>query len=97
MTAEAGTRMKRTIDNIKAGWTWGKDIWAVEWLFDDVNSTDTKLIFLSYDISLSPIPMLSKWEDVPNRNDNIKKALSILEGINADVWLDDIKIKEVQE
>ena len=22
--------MKRTIDNVKAGWTWGKDIWADE-------------------------------------------------------------------
>lgn len=89
--------MKRTIDNVKAGWTWGKDIWAVEWLFDDVNSTDTNLMFLAYDANLWPMPVLSKWPVEETRYSNITLALSILEGINADVWLDDIKIKEVQE
>lgn len=68
----------------------------VEWLFDDISSTPEKLCFQAYDANLWPMKDFSTWSGKAwVKRKHIKAALERTKGFDGEVWLDDVKIKEV--
>lgn len=68
-----------------------------EWIFDKENSNENRLIFLAYDANLLTLPPLSTWQNKGFKQKQINKALEVTKDFKGEVWLDDVKIKEVEE
>ena len=65
----------------------------VEWLFNEEESTEIKLLFQAYDAALYPLLNLSGWKNGDWENKNIQAGLERTKDFTGEVWLDDVKIK----
>ena len=68
-------------------------VWDMEWLFDEENTTENKLVFMGYDANLYPAPNFSTWKEGKWKQKQIDAALRRARDFEGEVWLDDVKIK----
>ena len=68
-------------------------VWDMEWLFDEENTTENKLVFIGYDANLYPAPNFSTWEKGKWKQKQIDAALRRSRDFEGEVWLDDVRIK----
>ena len=82
-------------EQFKGGFTRGSGISAEEILHDDRVRDEHKLQFLMYDANLYACPNLSTWEPKAKQAviDFVKDKVF---KVNADVWVDDVQIKEYE-
>lgn len=64
-----------------------------EWLYDEENTTATKLVFMSYDANLYPLPNFSTWQEDAWKQKQIDVGLRRTRDFTGEVWLDDVRIK----
>ena len=67
--------------------------WDMEWLFDEENTTENKLVFMGYDANLYPAPNFSTWEKCEWKQKQIDTALRRARDFEGEVWLDDVRIR----
>lgn len=72
-----------------------EDYETQEWCLEEKQSTENKLVYYGYDANFMPMINLSKTSK-ENQNKVIGTAWNILKDFKGEVWLDDVKIKEVQ-
>jgi hypothetical protein len=84
-----------TYNKYKAGFTVDAShpIGDEEWLFDDKNSTNVKLIFQGYDANLWPMPDFSTWPETEWKQKVIQTGLQRTKDFIGEVWLDSVQIK----
>ena len=63
-----------------------------EWLLDDRHVKEDELRFLGYDANMCALPNLSTFPE-KHRREVIEQASTRFKNINADIWLDNCKIK----
>ena len=63
-----------------------------EWLLDDRHVKDDELRFLGYDANMCALANLSTAPE-KHRREVVQQASLKLKNVNADIWLDDCKIK----
>ena len=68
-------------------------VWDMEWLFDEENTTENKLVFMGYDANLYPAPNFSTWKEGKWKQKQIDAALRRARDFEGQVWLDDVRIK----
>ena len=68
-------------------------VWDMEWLFDEENTTENKLVFMGYDANLYPAPNFSTWKKGKWKQKQIDAALRRARDFEGEVWLDDVRIK----
>ena len=68
-------------------------VWDMEWLFDEENTTENKLVFMGYDANLYPAPNFSTWKEDKWKQKQIDAALRRARDFEGEVWLDDVKIR----
>lgn len=68
-------------------------VWDMEWLFDEENTTENKLVFMGYDANLYPAPNFSTWKEGKWKQKQIDAALRRARDFEGEVWLDDVRIK----
>ena len=68
-------------------------VWDMEWLFDEENTTENKLVFMGYDANLYPAPNFSTWKKGKWKQKQIDVALRRARDFEGEVWLDDVRIK----
>ena len=90
------------LDKYKAGFDveLGHRILTEIWCFEEKLSNENKLVFYGYDANLFPLPNLSERNDKSNQmwvEQAKEEALELTKDFNGEVWLDDIKIKEIVE
>ncbi|MFD1399676.1 hypothetical protein ACFQ41_10195 [Lacticaseibacillus suilingensis] len=80
-------------EQFKGGFTRGSGIRTEEILHDDRVTNEHVLQFLMYDANLYPCPNLSTWKPKARQAviDFVKERVS---KVNADVWVDDVKVKD---
>ena len=67
--------------------------WACEdWIYQAEESNNNKAVFYGYDANLFPLPKFSEVNK-GHRERVIKKALKHFEGLEGEVWFDDVRIK----
>lgn len=71
----------------------GHPINTIEWLFQDDQSNNKKLVFFAYDANLCACPKFSTWSENEFKERQIKKVLERTSDFAGEVWLDDVKIK----
>ena len=83
-------------EKYKAGFTKEGEhlIETIDWLYDRDYSTDTSLHFLAYDANLYPCPNFSTWVD-KYKQEHIDFILTRCRGWHGEIWLDDVKIKDM--
>ena len=64
-----------------------------EWLLDEENTTESKLVFMGYDANLYPTPNFSTWKKGEWKQKQIDAALRRSRDFEGEVWLDDVKIR----
>ena len=69
------------------------NMWDMEWLFDEENTTESKLVFMGYDANLYPAPNFSTWSESDWKQKQIDIALKRAKDFVGEVWLDDVKIR----
>lgn len=62
------------------------------WLLEEDESTDNKLHYYGYSITLDELPNLSKTSE-ENQKKVIEEFKKIFQKDNIEIWLDDVKIK----
>lgn len=91
------------MNKYKAGFTvYGKCPYETEeWLYSEEYSNKNKIVFLGYDANLFPMPSLSSRPNTDYNKKWFKKlkqeALNVTKGFEGEVWLDDVKIKALEE
>ena len=68
-------------------------VWDMEWLFDEENTTENKLVFMGYDANLYPAPNFSTWKKGKWKQKQIDAALRRARDFEGEVWLDDVRIR----
>ena len=68
-------------------------VWDMEWLFDEENTTENKLVFMGYDANLYPAPNFSTWKEGKWKQKQIDAGLRRARDFEGEVWLDDVRIK----
>ena len=68
-------------------------VWDMEWLFDEENTTENKLVFMGYDANLYPAPNFSTWKKGKWKQKQIDIALRRAKDFEGEVWLDDVRIR----
>ena len=68
-------------------------VWDMEWLFDEENTTENKLVFMGYDANLCPAPNFSTWKENKWKQKQIDTGLKRARDFEGEVWLDDVRIK----
>ena len=68
-------------------------VWDMEWLFDEENTTENKLVFMGYDANLYPAPNFSTWNEGKWKQKQIDAALRRARDFEGEVWLDDVRIR----
>ena len=68
-------------------------VWDMEWLFDEENTTENKLVFMGYDANLYPAPNFSTWKKGKWKQMQIDAGLRRARDFEGEVWLDDVRIK----
>lgn len=68
-------------------------VWDMEWLFDEENTTENKLVFMGYDANLYPAPNFSTWKKGKWKQKQTDAALRRARDFEGEVWLDDVRIK----
>nr|DAF46682.1 MAG TPA: hypothetical protein [Siphoviridae sp. ctAFE3]DAX76565.1 MAG TPA: hypothetical protein [Caudoviricetes sp.] len=65
------------------------------WCLEKAKSTDTKLQYYGYDANLYPLPDLSKTSE-KNQKRVLGNMGNKFKDINMEIWLDDIKLKNIK-
>ena len=68
-------------------------VWDMEWLFDEENTTENKLVYMGYDANLYPAPNFSTWKKGKWKQKQIDAGLRRARDFEGEVWLDDVRIK----
>ena len=68
-------------------------VWDMEWLFDEENTTENKVVFMGYDANLYPTPNFSTWKKGKWQQKQIDAALRRARDFEGEVWLDDVRIR----
>lgn len=68
-------------------------ITTVEWLLDEKESNNNKLVFLAYDANLCGLPLFEKWKNNKHKQLQIKEVLNATNDFDGEVWLDGVRIK----
>lgn len=68
-------------------------VWDMEWLFDEENTTENKLVYMGYDANLYPAPNFSTWKEGKWKQKQIDTGLRRARDFEGEVWLDDVRIK----
>lgn len=62
----------------------------VTWILQEEESNGEKLVYYSYDANLFPCPNYSTWKETEFKERQKNVALSLLKGIDKEMWLDDV-------
>ena len=77
----------------KGGFSIGRGFGTDEILLDEKRTKGNVLAFLCYDADLMPVPDISTWSEKGR-----KRVLDVVRertnAINAEVWVDDVKVKD---
>lgn len=83
------------LEKYKGGFTFGEDYETQEIIPNKVDTDDNCLCLWAYDADFMPLPNISKWSKSA-REQLVKRLKKKLADLNADVWIDDLQIKEYQ-
>ena len=83
------------LEKYKGGFSFGRDFDTVEVLINDQDTDDNKLCLWAYDGAFMPLPNITSWSQ-SGRDKLINQLRNCLADLNADVWIDDLQIKEYQ-
>lgn len=67
----------------------------ITWILQEKESAGSKLVYFSYDANLWPCPDYSTWNETEFKDRQKIRVLEFLKGFDGEVWLDDVKIKEI--
>lgn len=65
----------------------------INWIYSDVLSTDTKLVFQAYDVCFFPCLDYSTWSETEFKQAQRDLALETYGDFDGEIWLDDVRIK----
>lgn len=71
----------------------GHPINTIEWLFQENQSSENKLVFFAYDANLCACPEFETWPESEFKQSQIDAVLKRTRDFAGEVWLDNIKIK----
>lgn len=83
------------LEKYKGGFTFGEGWETDEILINEKETKDNCLCLWAYDANMMPAPNISKWSKQA-REKLVKRLKKCLTNLNADVWIDDLQIKEYQ-
>lgn len=83
-------------ERFKAGFTFGEGMATDEVLLDEKRTKGHVLAFLVYDANMWPAPDLSTWSS-KGRQKLIRLISQKVKDVNAEVWVDDVKVKDYKE
>lgn len=89
--------MNSLAGQFKGGFSIGQGFECVEVLLDEERTRGNMLAFVCYDADLFPLPNISDWRDKAYAKKITKVVLDHTATVNAEVWLDDVKIKNYSE
>lgn len=89
--------MSSLAEQFKGGFSIGQGFECVEVLLDEERTRGNILAFVCYDADLFPLPNISDWPDKAHAKKIMKVVLDHTATVNAEVWLDDVKIKNYSE
>ena len=81
------------LEKYKGGFTFGEDWETYEILINEKETKDNCLCLWVYDANMMPALNISKWPKQA-REKLVKRLKKCLTNLNADVWIDDLQIKE---
>ena len=77
----------------KGGFSIGRGFDTDEILLDEKRTKGHVLYFLCYDANLFPAPDISTWSE-KGRERVLKVVRERTNAVNAEVWVDDVKVKD---
>jgi hypothetical protein len=89
--------MTSLAEQFKGGFSIGQGFECVEVLLDEERTRGNILAFVCYDANLFPLPNISGWHDKAHAKKIIDVVRDRTASVSAEVWLDDVKIKEYME